>query len=79
MNKIINRILTKPGYKIIALAILFYAAVSYWNTIAVTAYVDSDGYVYATQIGDSELRYINEIKLTNSNIVNFDYIKQDRN
>jgi hypothetical protein len=78
LDKILNRIKTKPGYKIItAIAVLYVSFNFYENNIMVTALVDNDGYVYATKTGNNEPKYITPVRLSNSNAINFDTWKYD--
>lgn len=72
--KLIDRILTKPGYKVIAAIAMVYMIGSYYaNNLYTVAHVDADGYVYATTVGNAEMKYLdNPMKLNNSNAVNFD-------
>ncbi len=77
LERLLIRIGTKPGYKVIVGLTFIYMLITIWtNVLCVTGLVDSDNYVYATQTGTDEVKYLQTpIKLTNSNMVNFDTIK----
>jgi hypothetical protein len=75
----INRIATKPGYKILAgvAAVVYMLGNYYMNNLHTTAHIDSEGYVYAITTGSDYEELPNPIKFNRETIIYFDTWKYD--
>mgnify|MGYP001129424449 CR=1 FL=1 len=72
LRKILQRIKSKPGYKLLLVIVIVVFSFDYYlNNIAVMALVDLDGFVYATKTGEV-VKYLDNPVLFSGNEVNFD-------